>query len=265
MPGETISHGSPRLAKARELSRAPPEAACSKPLSPSMAAGVRREATVSERGGDDAVTSGPTGMQGLRHRPEVLPDTARQRGGDAERDLRSFHVQPQETGARRGSTERTQRGSGVPAEGVVRRADHPSKLALDLEPQHEGVDQVATAGTELLAEGENGRQERDAGMAAHVHVDIVEVERVGGSAVYKRRLARGGAEACPKTDASVGPPCSRTISQRYAPTLATTGERHAKGVKNSASRLFTGLGQMPLDGVVATNSARRLVIFTAAY
>ena len=81
-------------------------------------------------------------------------------------------------------------------------------------------------------------------MAAHVHVDIVEIERVGGGAVYKRRLARGGAEAMPEDGRfSRATLVADHIRSDTRGTLATAGERHAKGVKNSPTRLFPGLRQ----------------------
>jgi hypothetical protein len=81
-------------------------------------------------------------------------------------------------------------------------------------------------------------------MAAHVHVDIVEVEGVGGGAVYKRRLARWGAEAMPEDGRfSRATLVADHIRSDTRGILAATGEHHAKRVEDRAARLFTSFSQ----------------------
>ena len=137
------------------------------------------------------------GMERLAHGAEHRFEAGRLGSGDAQRQRRPLRVQSQEMSGRRRGTETADRGGAVEAAGVVAGCHQGADAAERLVAGDESGDHRLAVGALRLAQRQQHRQDRHAGMAAHGHVDVVEVERVRSGAVDQRRQLRRRARAMP--------------------------------------------------------------------
>ena len=130
------------------------------------------------------VACGRARMKALAHRAEHLAQTRRLRGCDAERPRHLLHAQTQQLSGCGGCAEHTGRAGDVPADVVVLGKDRKREAALDFHTEDEGMKKVCAGDIAPLAEREESRIYRRAGMN-RLLVRVVEVQHVRADAVQE--------------------------------------------------------------------------------
>ena len=139
--------------------------------------------------GGDAVAPGQAGVQRLGHGAEVVDQARGHRPGDAQRGYRLLLVQVQQLGAGGGAGQASDDGGAVEAPvhllvlgGVLQRQAH---LAAD----DVGLQQIASGGPALLADGQQGREDGDRRVAEAA--EVIVVQRVAHGAVGEGSVGQG--------------------------------------------------------------------------
>ena len=145
--------------------------------------GAGGKALGGEPGGAQAVLRGGAGMQWLAHGAEVGLQAGRLGGGDAEGDGELLVAQAQHAAGRGGGREGADRAGDVEALLIVAGRHQAADPARGLVAGDEALDEQLARRLDLLAERQQGGDDRDRRMAAHGEIDVVVVERMAGRAV----------------------------------------------------------------------------------
>ena len=145
--------------------------------------GAGGKALGGQPGGAQAVLRGRAGMQRLAHGAEIGLQPGGLGGGDAEGDGELLVAQAQHAAGRGGGGEGADRAGDVEALLVVAGRHQAADPARGFVAGDEALDEKLARGLRLLAERQQGGDDRDRRMAAHGEIDVVVVERVAGRAV----------------------------------------------------------------------------------
>ncbi len=146
-----------------------------------------RVAVLRQQRRHQAGARGAADVERLGHRAELLADADRLRCGDAQRHRRAVRIERQDPRAGRGGAEHAGRAGDVPAAVVVIGVDRVPDAARDIDPEHDRIDDLPSAGTRVLGERERRRGDRTGRVDDRAQMRIVEIERVRRDAVQHRR------------------------------------------------------------------------------
>ena len=150
---------------------------------PLFAAGV---AASREQRRRQPVLCGAAGVEALGHGAEHLAQADWLRGGQAERPHHALFIQPEELAGRRGSPEHAGAAGDMPADVVMVGIDRVADPALDIDAEHQGVDEAFARNRPIFGQGEDGGGDRPGGMDHRLQMGVVEIEHVGADAVDQR-------------------------------------------------------------------------------
>ena len=151
------------------------------------------KAALGQLGRHHPIPAGQTGVQRLGHRAEVVDDAAGHGAGNAQGGNDLLLIQAQQLGAGGGGGHPPDNG------GAVKAALHLVILGGMLQGQaqlaadHIGFQQVAAGGVKVFAQGQQGRENGDGGMAEPAEVVII--QGVAHRAVSQGRVSHGGLQA----------------------------------------------------------------------
>ena len=130
---------------------------------------------------------GAADVKRLGHRTELLAHADRLRRRDAERHRGLLRVEPEEPRGGCGGAQHAGRAGDMPSAVVVVGIDRVADAALDVDPDHDRIDERAPRRTEVLGERQRRRRDGAGGVDDRPQVRIVVIERVRGDSVDERR------------------------------------------------------------------------------
>ena len=134
MPVSSISHRRPRSAVSDAEVLAFGVHSAQIPLRAVDGLRARGHAGARELGREHAVVRGQARVERLDHRPEILFETGRLGRGNRQRMASRSGVEPEQAAARRGGSDRAERGRAVPAVLVVTRVHRRPRRASISKP-----------------------------------------------------------------------------------------------------------------------------------
>ena len=192
-----------------------------------------REPTRGQRRRQQTVCRRLAGLQRLGHGPEHGLQPRRLGPRDSQRVQPALLVELEQTRAGRRGAEGAKRPGGMPAQRIVARTDERPQAALDLDSGHQCRQQLRPRTSEPFPEREHGGRHHHRGVSHQRHVHVVEVERVGGRPVDKRRRqCRGpGRPSDHRRLVAVG--AGQLFDQDLRERLTRSGEGHAEPVQQA--------------------------------
>ncbi len=176
-------------------------------------------------------------MQRLAHGAEHRFQPRRLGRGNAERGRGLFRIEAEQMRAGRGRPEAADRAGGMEAASVVIRQHQGSDPAFGLIAGDESGKEIGAARARIFGERQQRRHDRDGRVAAHGHVDVVVVERMGRGAVHQGRLLRRDLSVA--ADQARGRPAAvleRLVGQDAGERLARTGEGDREPIQQALAR-----------------------------